>query len=136
MVTIQARYEGDLRVTATHPSGTELSTDAPKDNQGRGESFSPTDLVATALASCAMTIMAIVGRREGLMLEGMQAKVVKEMVADPRRIAAAPVEITVPGPLTAEQKTLLENAARSCPVAHSLRADLDSAMSFRYPDAE
>jgi putative redox protein len=134
MVTIRATYEGDLRCTATHPSGTELSTDAPKDNEGRGESFSPTDLVATALGNCAMTIMAIVGRRDGLDLTGMTSKVVKAMTKAPRRIAAAPVEITVPGNLTPEQKATLEAAARHCPVAMSLHPDLDGRMRFHYPD--
>lgn len=135
MVIIQATYEGNLRCTATHPSGTVLSTDAPKDNEGRGESFSPTDLVATALGNCAMTIMAIVGQREGLDLNGMSSRVVKEMTTGPRRIAAAPVEITVPGALTAEQKATLEKAARHCPVAMSLHPDLDDTMRFDYPDS-
>lgn len=134
MVTIRSTYEGNLRCTATHPSGTELSTDAPKDNEGRGESFSPTDLVATALGNCAMTIMAIVGRRDDLDLTGMSARVVKEMTTDPRRIAAAPVEITVPVKLTAKQKETLEHAARHCPVAMSLHPDLDGVMRFEYPD--
>jgi uncharacterized OsmC-like protein len=134
MVTIHATYEGELHCTATHePSGTELSTDAPKDNQGRGESFSPTDLLATALCTCAMTIMAMAGRRAGLELEGMTGRVVKGMAADPRRIVSAPVVITVPIPVTEDQKTMLENAARSCPVAKSIHPDLDGMMSFVYP---
>ena len=133
MVTIRATYEGDLRCTAIHPSGTTISTDAPKDNRGRGESFSPTDLVATALMTCATTIIGIVARDAGLEVEGMTAVVSKEMAADPRRIAAAPIDITIPGDFSDEQKQRLEHAARHCPVAESLRADLDDTMRFHYP---
>ena len=133
MVTIRASYDGHLRCTATHPSGTTLCTDAPKDNRGKGESFSPTDLVATALMTCATTIIAMVAGDEGIELEGMTAVVSKEMAADPRRIAAAPIDITIPARLTDEQKGKLEHAARHCPVAMSLRADLDDTMRFHYP---
>jgi len=133
MVTIRATYDGDLRCTATHPSGATLCSDAPKDNQGKGESFSPTDLVATALMTCATTIMAIVARKEGISLDGMTAVVSKEMVANPRRIAAAPIDITVAGKLTEAQKQTLEHAARHCPVAMSLHPDLDATMRFHYP---
>lgn len=132
MVTMRTTYTGDLRCTATHPSGTTVSTDAPKDNQGKGESFSPTDLVATALMNCACTIMAIVARNEGIDLTGMTAEVSKGMAADPRRIAAAPIDITIPIALTDEQKTKLENAAHACPVAKSLHPDLDQTMRFHY----
>jgi putative redox protein len=132
MVTIRATYDGELRCTATHPSGTTLCTDAPKDNQGKGESFSPTDLVATALMSCATTIIAIVARNDGIQIDSMDAVVSKEMTADPRRIAGAPVDITIVGSLTDEQKQKLEHAARHCPVAMSLRADLDDTMRFHY----
>ena len=133
MVTIRATYDGELRCTATHPSGTTLCTDAPKDNQGRGESFSPTDLVATALMTCATSIIGIVARNDGIDVAGMTAVVTKEMAADPRRIAAAPIDLTIPGQLTDAQKQKLEHAARHCPVAMSLRADLDDTMRFHYP---
>ena len=135
MVTIHTSYESDLRCTSTHePSGTKISTDAPKDNQGRGESFSPTDMVATALCSCAMTIMGIKGQREGIDLRGMTGRVVKGMAADPRRISSTPVEFTIPGNLDSEQRELLENAARSCPVAKSLHPDIDAVMTFCYAE--
>ena len=137
MVTITARYEGQLRCSAQHgPSDAALTTDAPVDNHGRGEAFSPTDLVATAFMTCTMTIMGIVAEREGIALEGMTGRVEKVMVADPkRRIGALPLTITVPGPLTADQRTKLENAARACPVCVSLHPDVDRSITFEYPDA-
>ena len=86
MVKIDVAYEGDLHTTCRHgPSGRELETDAPVDNQGRGESFSPTDLLATALGTCTLTVMGIVARREGWKLEGARSRVEKHMVADPVR---------------------------------------------------
>src|SRR5262245_13968228 len=118
MVTITATYDGDLRCTAKHgPSGNSVFTDAPVDNHGKGQSFSPTDLVATALATCTLTIMGIVARREGLDLAGMHVRVDKVMVTDPvRRIGRLPVKITVPGKLTNDQRRKLEAGARACPV--------------------
>lgn len=136
MIPISALYDGSLRCTATHgPTGIEIRTDAPKDNQGRGESFSPTDLVAAALATCAMTIIGIVARRDGVVVEGMTATVEKHMVADPRRrIARLPVHFTIPGRPSDAQRRSLESAARTCPVFESLRADIDAPMTFEYPD--
>ena len=98
MVNIQIEYQGDLRCKATHgPSGSELSTDAPKDNQGRGESFSPTDLVATALGTCMLTIMGIAARTFNIDISGATATVEKEMTATlPRRIERLTVTIQVP----------------------------------------
>lgn len=136
MVTITATYDGNLHCTATHgPSGTRLSTDAPKDNEGLGASFSPTDLVATAFAVCTMTVMGILARREGIDLKGMHATVEKKMVTTPRRrIGALPLTITVPGKLGAEQRKKLENAALTCPVHGSLHPDLEARIQFVYPD--
>src|SRR5471032_282805 len=98
MVKITGEYQGDLHCTAAHgPSGNTLVTDAPKDNQGRGEAFSPTDLVATALATCIVTTMAIVARRSGVELTGLKYEVTKEMSADaPRRIARLTVDLWLP----------------------------------------
>src|ERR1700709_1182491 len=112
MVAIQLEYQGDLHCTAVHgPSTTELTTDAPKDNQGNGESFSPTDLVATALGACMLTTMGIVAARTNIDMSGATARVVKEMVSAPvRRIAKLTVEIHVPGELDAEQRKRLEAA--------------------------
>src|SRR5215472_1377009 len=111
MVTIDIEYKGDLRCEAIHqPSGTRLNTDAPRDNHGKGESFSATDLVATALGTCMLTIMGIVARNSNLDLKGTQVTVQKEMVATPlRRIGKLGVKIKVPGKFTDEQKKKLEN---------------------------
>lgn len=136
MVKIHALYSGGLRCTATHePSGTELATDAPKDNEGLGQSFSPTDLMATALVTCTLTTMGIVARRNGIPMEGATARVVKTMVAVPsRRIGALPVEITIPGVLSEVQRRKLEAAARGCPVHASLHPDVHAPITFLYPD--
>jgi putative redox protein len=131
MVTISATYEGDLCCTATHgPSSAVLQTDAPKDNEGLGRFFSPTDLVATALATCILTTMGIVARRHGIELKGARARVEKHMQSSPRRIARLPAEITVTGTFTAAQRQLLENAAHGCPVHKSLHPDVDAAITF------
>lgn len=134
MVTITVRYEGGLRCTATHgPSTTTVLTDAPRDNHGLGQSFSPTDLVATALATCAMTVMGIVAVREGIDLGGSRATVTKGMTANPaRRISELPTTFELPAALTAEQRQKLEAAARSCPVAASIRPDIETNFVFRY----
>src|SRR5437764_4478736 len=115
MVEIQIAYEGQLRCNAVHaPSGTLLSTDAPKDNHGRGESFSPTDLVATALGACMATIMGIYAQRKNINLEGMRIEVSKEMSQDaPRRIARLTSEIWMPSGLARDPA--LEHAALTFP---------------------
>ena len=133
MVTITAKYEGDLCCTAVHgPSSATLSTDAPKDNEGLGRYFSPTDLVATALATCILTTMGIVARRHGIELKGARAKVEKHMQASPRRIARLPVELHVAGVFTAEQKKLLEATAHACPVHKSLHPDIDAPITLHW----
>jgi putative redox protein len=133
MVTIEAKYEGDLCCTAVHgPSTATLSTDAPKDNEGLGRYFSPTDLVATALATCILTTMGIVARRHGIVMKGAQARVEKHMTQAPRRIGRLPVVITVPGTFTAEQRRLLEAAAHGCPVHKSLHPDVDATITFAW----
>src|SRR5689334_1371472 len=105
MVTIRAKYEGDLCCTAVHgPSGSTLQTDAPKDNEGLGRFFSPTDLVATALGTCILTTMGLVARRHGITLRDATVTVEKHMQASPRRIARLPCEVRVPGTFTDEQK--------------------------------
>ena len=134
MVEITVRYEGDLRCTAKHgPSGTTLLTDAPVDNHGKGESFSPTDLLAAALPSCIMTIMGIVAAREGIDLRGMTATTRKVMSSDaPRRITGLRTIITLPIPADSPHRTRLENAADACPVKKSLGESLDAGVEFRY----
>jgi putative redox protein len=134
MVAIQLEYQGDLHCKAVHgPSGTELYTDAPKDNQGRGESFSPTDLVATALASCILTTMGIMARTLQLNIAGATAVVEKEMTTlAPRRIARLTVRINVPQALSAENKLKLERAAHTCPVHKSLHPDVEQVLDFTW----
>jgi putative redox protein len=134
MVKIDIRYEGGLRCAAAHgPSGQTLHTDAPVDNHGRGESFSPTDLVATALGSCMATIMGIVADRHQLDLRGMEIEVVKTMSADsPRRIAKLETTIKVPLPPDHPQRVLLENAALTCPVHKSLHPEMEKPVDFRW----
>ena len=133
MVTITAKYEGDLCCTAVHgPSGATLQTDAPKDNEGLGRFFSPTDLVATALGTCILTTMGIVARRHGIPMKDARAKVEKHMQNNPRRIARLPVELSVPGTFTPEQKKLLETTAHTCPVHRSLHPDIDATITFTW----
>ena len=125
MVEATIRYEGDLRCSAVHgPSQSAIETDAPVDNTGKGERFSPTDLVGTALATCVLTTMAIAGRRKGLELPGMTATARKHMTAEPpRRIAKLEVAITIPLPSDHPERAFLEAAARGCPVGRSLHPD-------------
>lgn len=134
MVPITVAYQGRLRNRAVHgPSRVELVTDAPTDNQGRGESFSPTDLVATGLATCLMTIMGIVARRDGYDLDGMTAEVEKHMsAAPPRRIERLVVHLRMPAGIPAERRAALERAARACPVALSLHPELVQELEFSW----
>ena len=122
MTTIDSRYEGALRCHASHgPSGSVLETDAPTDNQGKGERFSPTDLVATALSTCILTILGIVAERHGWPLQGATARVQKTMGAEaPRRIALLEVWISLPVGLSEQQRAVLQRAGESCPVKLSL----------------
>ena len=132
MVKISVRYEGQLHCSALHgPSGAKLETDAPVDNEGKGESFSPTDLVATALATCMATIMGISAKRHAVKLEGMTIETTKEMSTDtPRRIVALKSKITIPLPENHPQRKLLEAAALGCPVHHSLGPQITKPVEF------
>ncbi len=135
-VEIDALYAGDLRVEAVHgPSGIELFTDAPVDNGGQGKSFSPTDLVATALGTCVLTILGLVAQRHGVDLKGTKVHVTKEMVTDPiRRIGRLPTKVTVPAGAVddADMRKRLEAAALKCPVHQSLHPDIDAPIDFIY----
>ena len=126
MVEITVDYEGELHTRAVHgPSGDELATDAPADNQGRGAAFSPTDLAATALGTCVLTTMGIAAQRKGIELKGSKARVVKEMSADtPRRISRIVVEIEIPLSADHPEREFLEAAGRGCPVRRSLHPDV------------
>lgn len=134
MVSIQVLYEGDLHCQATHgPSGNQLTTDAPVDNHGRGESFSPTDLVGTALGTCIATVMDIAARKRGLDLTGTRVKVVKHMVTEPhRRIGKLEVDIHVPHDFEERERTTLERVALTCPVHGSLHPDVEIPMRFHW----
>lgn len=133
MNTATARYAGHLRTEATHTaSGNTILTDAPVDNHGRGEAFSPTDLVSAALGSCMMTIMGIVAERLALDLAGVTYNVTKHMAADPRRIRQIDVQFHLPASLSTKERTVLENAARTCPVALSLNPEIRQEVQFEY----
>jgi uncharacterized OsmC-like protein len=134
MNTATARYAGHLRTEATHvASGTTIQTDAPVDNHGRGEAFSPTDLVSTALGACIITTMGIVAERHAWDLTGSTFAVTKHMSADaPRRIAQIDVTLTLPAVLDANARTVLERAAHTCPVTLSLHPDLVQNVVFEY----
>jgi putative redox protein len=135
-VEINIVYEGELRCRAQHgPSGVVLNTDAPVDNQGKGESFSPTDLVATALGCCMMTIMDMVARRHGYPMEGSKVKVIKEMIQEPvRRIGQLTVDIHIAngGRLQDKDRKILQQAAHSCPVLKSLNPDIKVPVTFHW----
>lgn len=134
-VKITGKYEGDLRVSLTHdPSGSTLETDAPKDNQGKGSRFSPTDLVTAALSSCMITIMGIVARRDGINLTGLTFKAEKHMNENPRKVGKIMIEFIMPKGLTEDQKKKLEKAAHTCPVHHSLHPDVVKDIKFIYPE--
>ena len=131
MVQISIDYTGKLHCSAIHgPSGTTLETDAPLDNQGKGESFSPTDLVATALGTCIATTMAIVAERHGVELKGMTVQVGKEMADAPRRIGRLTTEVHLPLSGDHPQRELLEKTALGCPVHRSLAAEMERPTEF------
>ena len=134
MVEIKLSYEGDLHCSAVHtPSGNVLVTDAPVDNNGLGQAFSPTDLVATALASCMATVIGIVARRKEIDLAGMKVNVRKFMSEDqPRRISRLELDLEIPLPANHPERRLLESAARGCPVHHSIHPDIDVVMNWKW----
>ena len=136
MVKVSIEYAGDLHCSVTHgPSQRQFETDAPVDNRGRGESFSPTDLVATALGTCMATTMGIVADRHGINLKGMKIDVVKEMSSKgPRRVARLTTEIHVPLPSSIEKRKALEEAALTCPVYISLHPEIEKPVAFRWLD--
>jgi putative redox protein len=130
---MHGKYVDGLKMELTHgPSGTAIRTAAPVDNQGDGSSFSPTDLLATALGSCMVTTMAIVAQREGIPFSGASFQLEKHMRSDPRRVGAVPVRIRMPEGLTPEQRERLEHIARTCPVARSLSPEVEQQVEFEY----
>lgn len=134
-MTSQIIYKGDLRTVASHlQSGTNIETDAPTDNQGKGERFSPTDLVATALGACMVTTMAIKARTMNINLDGTRVDTTKIMFSDPRRIGKIIAHVFFPADLNLDEKTkeILERTARTCPVERSLHPDLELDMAFNW----
>jgi len=134
MVKITGEYQGDLHCSAVHaPSGNALVTDAPKDNQGRGEAFSPTDLVATGFATCIATTMAIAARRHGVDLAGIRFEVTKEMSSDaPRRISKLAVRLHLPKAARQLPPGMLEKTAHSCPVHQSLDPSVEKVIELEW----
>ena len=134
-MTSRIVYNGDLRTTATHlQSNTPIETDAPVDNQGKGERFSPTDLLATSLGSCMMTLMGIKARDMNIDLTGVTIDIQKHMKADPRRVGGVDVTFHFPATLALDekQKTILQNAALTCPVAKSIHPDIEQKVVFNW----
>lgn len=132
MIEIEVNYEGDLHCNATHlPSGASIQTDAPIDNHGRGECFSPTDLTAASFGSCMLTLMGIAAQRHNIDLKGMRAKVRKFMSTEPpRRIGRLEVDYHIPLPPDHPKRQLLENAALTCPIHYSLHPDIEQKIEF------
>jgi len=131
MVAIKITYQGDMHCQAVHiPSGTTLVTDAPADNLGKAESFSPTDLVATALGSCILTVMGIKAQAMDVDITGATVAVEKDMVANPRRIGRLAVTVTLPQRLAERQMQQLERAAFSCPVHKSMSPEVEMPIAF------
>lgn len=134
MSSFEIKYQGNLRTTATHlDSGSEINTDAPKDNHGLGEAFSPTDMVCSALASCILTIMAIAVEKNGININGTKAMVTKTMENNPRRISKIDIELTFTKNYDAKTKIILERAAFNCPVHQSLSNKVEKNINFIYP---
>lgn len=133
-MTSKVIYLGDLRTECEHvKSGDKFITDAPTDNNGKGEAFSPTDTVATALASCMLTVMGIKAKQmEGVELKGSTAEVTKIMKAEPRRIARVEIKLNLQGVQTEKEKQILENTAKTCPVLNSLHPDMEKEIVFNW----
>ncbi len=133
MITSTVKYLGELRTEAVHvKSGNKLITDAPTDNHGKGEAFSPTDLTATSLACCMISVMGIVSMKKGITkTDGATAEVTKVMYAEPRRIGEIHITVTFPeNNFSDKEKRMYEHAAHTCPVAKSLHPDLKQVITF------
>jgi uncharacterized OsmC-like protein len=136
MATIETIYLGELRTEAKHVlSGDKVITDAPLDNQGKGEAFSPTDLMSASLGSCMFTIMGIAAREHGFDIDGTSCSITKIMAADPRRVSEIQISFDFPAiQYSDKQKLILEKAAKNCPVAKSLHPDLIQNVNFNFQD--
>ena len=133
MNKFEVTYDGDLRTTAIHlDSGSKINTDAPKDNHGLGEKFSPTDMLCSSLASCILTIMAIAVEKNGVNIKNTIATVKKTMISNPRRISKIDIDLVFPRDYDSKIKKILERAAKNCPVHHSLSKKIEKNISFKY----
>lgn len=133
MATIETVYQGTLRTQAKHvQSGTEILTDAPVDNQGKGEAFSPTDLLAASLGSCMLTIMGITAREHQINIENTTCEITKVMVANPRRVGEIDIKLNFPKKYSDKQQKILERAALTCPVYLSLHPDIKKVVNFNW----
>jgi len=134
MATVKTTYLGDLRTECVHlQSGNKLITDAPTDNQGRGEAFSPTDLLATAFGSCVLTIMGMSARTHGFSIDGAEVQVTKIMGTDPRRVVELIAEFTLPhNNYSPKEKKIIELTAKECPVHNSLHPDIKKTITYKY----
>ncbi|MES2416807.1 MAG: OsmC family protein [Bacteroidota bacterium] len=134
MATSRITYTGGLRTSSVHlKSGNEIITDAPIDNQGKGEAFSPSDLLATSLGNCMLTIVGIAARTHGFDIDGTTAEITKIMAENPRRVTEIVVDLQFPSNnYTEKEKQLIERSARTCPVAQSLHPDITQNITFNY----
>ena len=133
MNKFEVKYQGDLRTIVTHlDSGAKIRTDAPKDNHGLGEAFSPTDLLCSSLASCILTIMAIAVEKKGIDIKDATAIVRKTMLNNPRRISKIDIILTFPQQYDSKIKTILERAAYNCPVHHAISKNVEKNIFFKY----
>ena len=136
MATIQTLYLGDLLTEITHvQSGNKVMTDAPTDNNGKGEYISPTDMVAAALGSCMLTLMALAARRLEIELKGTRVEIQKVMAANPRRIAEIKLDFYFPGSYTDRCRRIIEGAGETCPVGKSLHPDVKQTVTYHYAEA-
>ncbi|MBC8053846.1 MAG: OsmC family protein [Sphingobacteriaceae bacterium] len=133
MATSTVTYLGDLRTEAIHlQSGEKIITDPPVDNKGKGEAFSPTDLLATSLGSCMLTIMGIAASERNIDIAGTTCSITKIMAAAPRRVSEIHAEVILPSSLSEKERAILEHAAKTCPVFYSLHPDIEKIMTFKY----
>jgi len=133
MSTAKVTYLGNLRTSCEHlKSGSTFITDAPTDNNGKGEAFSPTDTIVTGLASCMLTVMGIKARSLDISLDGSEAMVTKTMAIDPRRISKIEIVMQLPSDITVKTQKIIENTAKTCPVHHSLHPDIEKVILFNW----
>ncbi len=133
MATAEIRYDGDLRCSCVHiQSGTQIETDAPTDNRGKGQRFSPTDTLCVSLATCIITTMGIRAMDMGIELKGTRIDVQKHMLAEPRRVGKIDIHLYLPAGISPENQQILERVGNACPVARSLHPDLITDIRYSW----